>query len=154
VTHNEQGGIPPELLRQTTNSSGFLELLGMQVDTASSGVGRMHIQVDDRLMHPHQVVHGGVIFALADTTMALALLSALPAGTRTSTIEAKINFFLPVLTGELAAEAMIVHQGRSTAVLEAKVYNIHEGERRIIACMLGTFSISRPKSAESTGERS
>ncbi len=145
MTHNEQGSIPPELLKQATNDFGFLQLLGMQVDTASSGIGRMRILVDERLLHPHQMVHGGVIFALADTAMALALLSVLPAGTRTSTIEAKINFFLPVLAGELVAEATIVHQGRSTAVLESKIYNIHEGERRTIACMLGTFSIARSK---------
>ncbi len=151
MTHNDQGSIPPELLKQTTNNFGFLQLLGMQVDAADSGVGRMHIQVDERLLHPHQVVHGGVIFALADTAMALALLSVLPAGTRTSTIEAKINFFLPVLTGELVAEATIIHQGRSTAVLEAKIYNVHQGERRTIACMMGTFSISHSKSAESKG---
>jgi acyl-CoA thioesterase len=151
VTHNEQGSIPPELLKQTTNGFGFLQLLGMQVDTADSGVGRMHIQVDERLLHPYQIVHGGVIFALADTAMAIALLSVLPAGTRTSTIEAKINFFLPVLAGELVAEATIIHQGRSTAVLEAKIYNMHQGERRMIACMVGTFSISHSKSAESKG---
>ncbi len=151
MTHNDQGSLPPELLKQTTNNFGFLQLLGMQVDAADSGVGRMHIQVDERLLHPHQVVHGGVIFALADTAMALALLSVLPAGTRTSTIEAKINFFLPVLTGELVAEATIIHQGRSTAVLEAKIYNMHQGERRMIACTVGTFSISHSKSAESKG---
>jgi acyl-CoA thioesterase len=92
-------------------------------------------------MHPHQVVHGGVIFTLADTAMSMALMSVLPPYTRLSTIEAKINYLLPVLSGELIAEAALVHRGRSTAVMEATIYNNDGEERRAIARVLGTFKI-------------
>jgi len=98
-------------------------------------------------MHPQMIVHGGVIFTLADTAMSMALLSTLPADTRISTIEAKINYLLPVRTGELVAEAGIVQQGRSIAVLEATVYNIQEGTRQAVARLLGTFHIVRQKQA-------
>jgi acyl-CoA thioesterase len=127
---------------------GILHLLGMKIISAESGVGKVSMQVDERLMHPQQIVHGGVIFTLADTAMSMALFSVLPLGTRFGTIEAKVNFLLPVRTGELLAEGKIVHQGRSTAVLEATVYNIVEGQQQAIARMLGTFSIARNKSGE------
>jgi uncharacterized protein (TIGR00369 family) len=77
--------------------------------------------------------------------MGMTLLATLPAETRIGTLEAKINFLLPVRTGELVAEASIVHQGQSIAVLEATIYNIQEAERRIVARALGTFSIAHPK---------
>jgi uncharacterized protein (TIGR00369 family) len=79
--------------------------------------------------------------------MSMALISVLPPGTRFSTIEAKINFLLPVRTGELLAEGHIIHRGRSTAVLEATVHNINGEERKAIARVLGTFNIasSQPK---------
>jgi acyl-CoA thioesterase len=51
---------------------------------------------------------------------------------------------LPVRSGELLAEGKIVHQGRSTAVVEATVYNLFEGEQQAIAKALGTFYIGRP----------
>ncbi|GAC1378929.1 MAG: PaaI family thioesterase [Ktedonobacteraceae bacterium] len=145
MTQNEAANFAQEKLIQATHASGFFQLLGMRIDTAEAGVGKVHITVDERLMHPQMIVHGGVIFTLADTAMSMAALSVYPAGTRVSTIEAKINYLLPIRAGELMAEAGIVHQGRSTAVLEATVYNLQEGERKAVARMLGTFSIGRPK---------
>ncbi len=136
-----------ETIRQNASSSGYAHLIGMQIETLHNGKGVVHIQVDERLMHHQKMVHGGVIFTLADTAMSMALLSVLPPGTRLSTIEAKINFLLPVRTGELLAEAHIIHRGRSTAVLEATVHNINGEERQAIARVLGTFNIasSQPK---------
>jgi len=133
---------------QDTSKFGILHLLGMEIVTAESGIGRVTIQIDERLMHPQQIVHGGVIFTLADTAMSMALISALPVGTPFGTIEAKINFMLSVHKGELLAEGKIVHKGRSTAVLEATVFNIIEGEQHAIARVLGTFSIARSKNLE------
>lgn len=130
-----------EAVLQRVNSSGYSQLLGMQVDTSQEGIGTVRIKVDARLMHPQQGVHGGVIFTLADTAMSMALISVLPPGNRFSTIEAKINFLAPVATGELTTEATIIHRGRSIAVLEATVYNILDEERRAIARTLGTFHI-------------
>jgi acyl-CoA thioesterase len=137
-----------EAIRQNAGSSGYAHLIGMQIEALHNGTGAVRIQVDARLMHPQKTVHGGVIFTLADTAMSMALLSVIPPGTRFSTIEAKINFLLPpVRTGELLAEAHLIHRGRSTAVLEAPVHNINGEERQAIARVLGTFNIalSQPK---------
>ena len=132
-------------LMQDRHSFGILHLLGMKIITAEAGIGRVGITVDERLMHPQQIVHGGVIFTLADSAMSMALFSLLPPGTPFGTVEAKINFLLPVRAGELQAEGSVVHMGRSTAVTEATVYNVVDGERRAISKVLGTFSFARPK---------
>jgi acyl-CoA thioesterase len=139
---------PPstDQIRQNALQSGYFQLLNLHIDNAQNGEGAVSVHVDARLYHPQQIVHGGVIFTLADTAMAMALMSMLPADTRTSTIEAKINFLHPVRTGELSAIATIVHRGRSTAVLEATVYNTDGTEHKAIARMLGTFHISTTRS--------
>jgi acyl-CoA thioesterase len=136
VTQQEKNNITAETERfmQDRHSFGILHLLGMK-----------SITVDERLMHPQHIVHGGVIFTLADTAMSMALFPLLPQGTRFGTVEAKINFMVPVRSGELVAEGAIVHMGRSTAVMEATVYNIVDGEQHAISKVLGTFSFSRPK---------
>ena len=149
----EQVNTPAELLAARVNSSGIFQLLGMQVETIENGVGRVRIAVDARLMHAQQVVHGGIIFTIADTAMSLAVLSLYPPGTRTGTIEAKINYLLPVRSGELLAQATIVHQGRSTVVVEATVFNIVNGEQTAIARVLGTFSVSHPKNEEAGNDQ-
>ena len=130
-------------MRQSAKTSGYFQMLGLNIDAFHDGKGVVSVQVDERLLHPQQIVHGGVIFTLADTAMSMALLSLLPAGASVSTIEAKINYLRPVRTGELRAEAAIVHQGRSTAVLEATVYNMNGEERHAIARVMGTFHISQ-----------
>ncbi len=132
----------PDAIRQNALQSGYFQLLDLHIDDAQDGEGAVSIQVDARLYHPQQIVHGGVIFTLADTAMAMALISVLPPDTRFSTIEAKINFLLPVRTGELSADATIIHRGRSTAVLEATVHNTNGEERKAVARVLGTFHIS------------
>ena len=148
MAHHEQDFFTLEHLTQDTSKFGILHLLGMQIVTAESGIGRVIIKIDERLMHPQQIVHGGVIFTLADTAMSMALISVLPVGTPFGTIEAKINFMLPVYKGELLAEGKVVHKGRSTAVLEATVFNNIEGEQHAIARILGTFNIARSKHPE------
>jgi len=149
---NEQGSVSPDLVREVPKSFGILHLLGMKIVKAQTGVGQVSIQVDGRLMHPQQAVHGGVIFTIADTAMSMALMSVIPQGSRFGTIEAKINFMLPVRSGELLAEGILVHKGRSTAVVEATVYNIFEGEQQAIAKVLGTFYIGRPRDADALHE--
>lgn len=138
---------PPTLeeVRQRAYNSGFFRLLDLRIENAHDGMGETRIQVDARLLHPQQMVHGGVIFTLADTAMAMALMSVLPINTGYSTIEAKINYLRPVSTGELVAEASMVHRGRTTAVLEATVYNNNGEERKLIAKVLGTFNIQQRK---------
>ena len=150
MTQQEQNNIAAETQRfmQDRHSFGILHLLGMKIITAEAGIGRVGITVDERLMHPQQIVHGGVIFTLADSAMSMALFPLLPPGTRFGTVEAKINFMIPVRGGELLAEGALVHMGRSTAVMEATVFNIVDGEQRAISKVLGTFSFARPKSNE------
>ena len=136
-----------EQLRENLYRSGFFRLLDLQVDDAHNGKSTVRIHVDARLMHPQQIVHGGVIFTIADTAMSLSLISMLPANTPVSTIEAKINYIAPVVTGELLAEASIIHRGRSTAVMEASVHNVKDEEKILVARVMGTFHISRARQA-------
>jgi acyl-CoA thioesterase len=139
-----------EELSSHLNSFGYSQLIGMRAERIQDGKGSVRIQVDRRLMHPQMIVHGGVIFTLADTAMSMALMSVLPLDTRFTTIEAKINYLAPARGGELLAEGTIVQRGRSIAVLEASIYNIDAGEQRLIARALGTFHISSSRPSDTS----
>lgn len=132
-------------------SFGIAHLLGLVFERTPTGPGQVRIHVDERLMHPQQIVHGGIIFTLADTAMSMALSALIPPGTPFGTIEAKINYLLPVRAGDLVARGRVLHEGGSTAVVEATVYNLAEqhddSHERAIAQVLGTFYIKRKKDA-------
>lgn len=154
--HRHEGGKPTAaglplssfFAEPAPTTFGIAHLLGMQFERTEHG-GQVRLQVDKRLMHPQQMVHGGVIFTMADTAMSMALAAAIPPGTPFGTIEAKINYLLPVSSGELVAEGKIIHEGGSTAVMEATVYNIDAEHKRTIAQVMGTFYIRRAKRADS-----
>lgn len=147
MAESQHDQFPEEAIIESVNKAGFFQLLGARVEQIKDGHGRVSITVDDRLMHPYMIVHGGLLFTLADTAMSMALISILPSGTPFGTIEAKINYLHPVREGRLVAEGKVVHEGRSTAVLEATIYNEVDDRRTPVARALGTFNIARGKCA-------
>ena len=95
------------------------------------------------LHNPNGVVHGGALFAIADTLMGAALHTTLAPGEYCATVEIKIHFLQPVSKGRIRGSARLVHRGGRIAVLEA---HISVG-RKQVAQALGTFAIfaARPQ---------
>jgi uncharacterized protein (TIGR00369 family) len=80
------------------------------------------------------VLHGGIVAALADTAAGFAVQSL---GIRCVTIELNLNYCLPAVTQtEIFAEGYVIHQGRSTVVAEAALYN---SSGKLICKSRGTF---------------
>lgn len=115
----------------------FGDLLGLRIESAADGGCRAHLEISETLFNPHQVVHGGVLFALADTSMGAALYSVMDDQESCATIEVKMNFIKAVREGRLDCETTVLRRGRSTAVLESKI--TANGELAAIA--LGTYAI-------------
>jgi acyl-CoA thioesterase len=116
----------------------FAELLGFEVAERGDGTCRVVMDVDERHMNPHGLVHGAVLYALADTGMGGALSSVLDEGELCSTIEIKINYLRPWRSGTLRSDTRLVSRGRSTATLQSEVF---DGENRQLALATGTFAI-------------
>ena len=88
-------------------------------------------------LNPHGVVHGAVLFALADTGMGAALYPTLAPGESCATIEIKINFHRSAREGRLRCVSTLVNRGRSVATLEARLTL----DDRLIATASGNFAI-------------
>ena len=116
----------------------FADLIGFQVSERDNGQCETVLEIEDKHRNPHGVVHGAVIYALADTGMGGALTSTLREGQICSTIEIKINYLRPDIKGKLRCQTRIVSQGKRTAVLESDVFDDQE---RLLARAMGTFMI-------------
>jgi acyl-CoA thioesterase len=120
----------------------FADLLGFTVESRGDGASRLTLDVERRHFNPHGLVHGAVLYALADTGMGAALTSVLDATELCTTIEIKINYFRPWKSGPLACDTRVVHRGRTTAALTSDLF---DGEGRHLAQATGTFAIiARP----------
>jgi acyl-CoA thioesterase len=104
------------------------------------GCSTFELTIRPEHMNPHGVVHGGVVYTLADFAMGGALTSLLQPGERCATLEVKINCLAPVRSGDLRAEACVVSRSQRVGVLEARVY---DGVQGLVALATGSFYIQR-----------
>lgn len=119
----------------------FADLIGMQFARCERGHSRAYLEVEERLMNPNRVVHGGVIYTLADTSMGYALMSAIAADELCATIEIKISYYTPATAGQLVCDTKITHKTRRFAFLESEVKQGHH----VVAKATGTFVISKAR---------
>lgn len=129
------------VLDLTTHPNPFADLIGLRFDSWGDGESVCSIELEPRLMNPNGVLHGAVVYALADTGMGGALLSALEGGRICATIEIKTSYFRSVTAGRLTCRSWIVYQGRRTAFLESTVDDA-DGP---VARATGTFAILEPR---------
>lgn len=116
----------------------FAELIGLETETAGDGSSRALLTVDPaRHYNPQGVVHGAVIFAMADTGMGAALYPTLDKGQICATIEIKINYFAAARGGDLVCETRLLNRGKRVANLQSEI--ICDG--RTIAQANGNFAI-------------
>ena len=129
-----------EQIRKVANNSPYYQLLGMEIMEIKEGESKIQMPFKQGLTHPYRIVHGGAIASLADSSVAMALISLVEPKDRITTIEFKINFFAPVSKGDLEAHAKIIHKGSKTAVGEVEVKN---EEGKLVAKVIATYSIRR-----------
>src|SRR5215468_10825843 len=110
-----------EYARSRVKLSQFSALMGFEVAKLYPGGAILHVVTEDHHRQVHNVMHGGVIAALADTAAAIAAYTVIPRGAEVVTIELKINYLLPVSGGKLNAEGRVLRAGRNFIVVECDV---------------------------------
>jgi acyl-CoA thioesterase len=100
----------------------FADLIALRTDETGPGHSRLHLSVAPHHLNPHQVVHGAVVYAMADTGMGAALYPTLATGEICATIEIKINYFKPIAQGELTCVTTLVNRGKTIANLESRIH--------------------------------
>jgi len=112
-----------EATRKRMKFSRLSALLGFHVQSLAPGRAVLTMQVKELHKQIHDVVHGGVLAALADTAAAIAAYTAIPQGAELATIELKINYLSAVPGGKIRAEGKVLRAGRNFVVAECEVFN-------------------------------
>ena len=123
-----------ERLRHSNPAGHF----GFELVKAEHGRAVIRMPVLDLHKQIHQVVHGGVVAMLADTAAGFATFLGQPEGTRTATIEMKINFLEAVEHGAITADARVIRQGRTVSVVDC---DVTDSDGRLVGKALLTFAI-------------
>lgn len=123
----------------------FAKLIDLRYLEQGPGHSRCKVTIDEKHLNPNRVVHGAVIFALADVGMGAAVQPLLTEGELCATVEIKINYFKPVHDGDLICTTTLVNRGKTLANLDSVV---HCGEM-LVAKANGTYAIFRPSQPSS-----
>jgi acyl-CoA thioesterase len=115
----------------------FAEHIALAVVQQQAGASRCEIEIASHHLNPHGVVHGAVLFALADTGMGAALYPTLQPGESCATIELKISFLRPAAAGTLVCETTLLRRGRAVAHLESKLTLAGE----LVATASGSYAV-------------
>ena len=106
------------------NLMPFLGLLDVEVVTNTKEEVRLRLAWREQLCTTANVMHGGVIMSLADSSGAMCAFLNLPEGAGgTTTVESKTNFFRAVTEGNIEAISRPLHAGRRFVVVETDVMN-------------------------------
>lgn len=104
------------------NNPFFPGHLGIRVREVRRGYSHLELENRQELANPSGVMHGGASFGLADTAVAVALLSIYGQGNALLTIEMKINYLEPIFSGLVTAEAFVLRASRRSAYAEVDVW--------------------------------
>ncbi len=115
----------------------FGELIGLNFTKVENGYSQCTLEVNQNLFNPHMVLHGGVIYSMADTGMGGALYTMLVENELCATVEIKINYFKAVKSGNLTCNTKVIHKGKRIAVMESEIKN----NGNLVAKAIGTYSI-------------
>ncbi len=121
--------------------SAFVKLLGLTIEKLENGICRSRLLIREEFLNKRKIVHGGVIYSMADISMGVAVYSTLKKDEETATIEIKINYLKPANKKMIDCEARVIQRGKQIAVIEAEI----KSDDIIIAKAIGTFSIIKPR---------
>jgi 1,4-dihydroxy-2-naphthoyl-CoA hydrolase len=117
----------------------FAGLLGLEVVAASPAEVRARLEWDESRCTAGGMLHGGALMGLADSAGGLCAFLNLPDGARgTATIESKSNFFRPVSDRYVEATSRVLHQGRTTIVVETE---LRDADGRLAAKVTQTQAV-------------
>jgi uncharacterized protein (TIGR00369 family) len=131
--------------RRYLKQSRAIAMLGFELESASRGRAVLRLEAKARHKQLNNVVHGGILAALADTAGAIAAYTTVAKGVALATIELKINYIEGVPGGRVRAEARVLRTGRNFVVTECEIF---DGKGMLDAKALLTFGAAGGHSLE------
>ncbi len=110
-------------IQKAVNPCPYFELQQMAIIDLSWGTSRVEIELEKRHLQPFGVVHGGVFASLIDATGFWAVYSQADEGVGMTTVELKLNYLAPAVSGRLIGLGRCIKLGRSLGLGEARIEN-------------------------------
>jgi len=122
----------------------FFCFTGIDIVKAEPGNAVLTLTVRPELYNGVGWLQGGMLVALADEAMALALYPLLGTNEGIATIAESTSFIRGVRNGTIRAEARVIKKGRRVAFMEAEV-TADDDEKTLLSRTTASFAITAAK---------
>jgi acyl-CoA thioesterase len=124
---------PEEVLKIMLKNDRFTDWLGLQIIEIGKGYCKLQYRITEDMMNGFNSIHGGILFAAADSAFAFACNSH---GHLTVALDATVSFTKPAKTGELLhVEAVEVFLGNKIGIYDVRTTNEKD---ELVALFKGT----------------
>lgn len=131
------------IMRDGRDANPFFCLMGIDVVSAGDGNAVLSMQVRPDMYNGVGWLQGGMLVALADEAMALAVYTQLSDGEGIATISESTSFIKGVREGGISAEGRVIRKGRRVAFCEAEVWADNGTERALLSRTSAAFAVTK-----------
>jgi uncharacterized protein (TIGR00369 family) len=125
-------------LRSRIASSPFHQWAGLELVSVADGLAELALDLRPHHFNPQGIVHGGIITAIADTSIGLALRSKLRPGLTHRTAQLNVHFLAKGEGGRLIGRGRAVRLGQRMGYGESEVL---DAGGQLLARATGTFIV-------------
>jgi uncharacterized protein (TIGR00369 family) len=127
------------------SANPFFCLMGIDVVSADGGRAVLKMTVRPDMCNGVGWLQGGLLVALADEAMALAIYTQLSEGEGIATISESTSFIKGIREGTVYADGRVIRKGRRVAFCEGEVWVRNGNERSQLSRTSAAFAITLEK---------
>lgn len=129
-------------LKQRMSKARFNNLLGIQVTRIHRDGVTVECAIREDFANMHGTLHGGVTATLVDVAGGLATIARY-GGAPATTVEMKLNYFLPIGGKKVRARSKILRAGKTLCVSQVEVFG--DGGKLAAAALITYMILPAPK---------
>ena len=122
----------------------FFCLMGIEVVSVEPGKAVLNMQVRPDMHNGVGWLQGGILAAVADEAMALALYPLLSNTEGIATISESTSFIRGIQEGFIIAEGCVIRKGRRVAFTEGEVF-VDNDEKTLLSRTSAAFAVTTSK---------
>jgi uncharacterized protein (TIGR00369 family) len=127
-----------EDLKKRVQESPFHQWAGLELMSVGEGQAELSMNLQPHHFNPQGIVHGGIITAVADTSIGLALRSKLRPGLTHRTAQLNVHFLAKGEGNRIIGRGRALHLGQRMGYGEAEVL---DGNGQLLGRATGTFIV-------------
>ncbi len=118
--------LPVKRLREIVSRMPFNSLIGIKLTRVHPDGVTIECELKPEIMNGAGMLHGGVTATLADSAVGIAILRHFNGERKITTVELKVNYFRPVISGKIFARARLRRIGSHLCIGQVDIFDSEE----------------------------